>query len=88
MKTYGVPYVRNVRRRENNVSSTAVRENQQIKKDLNDDDLQDLRLKVKRLLYLLSSLTKEFSYLTSCYNDINLSHRFDKALNEINKSLR
>ena len=68
MKTYGVPYVRNVRRRENNVSSTAVRENQQIKKDLNDDDLQDLRLKVKILLYLLSTLTMEFSYLTSCFN--------------------
>ena len=68
MKTYGVPYVRNVRRRENNVSSTAVRENQQIKKDLNDDDLQDLRLKVKRLLYLLSTLTMEFSDLTSCFD--------------------
>ena len=68
MKTYGVPYVRNVRRRENNVSSTAVRENQQIKKDLNDDDLQDLRLKVKRLLYLLSTLTMEFSYLASCFD--------------------
>ena len=68
MKTYGVPYVRNVRRRENNVSSTAVRENQQIKKDLNDDDLQDLRLKVKILLYPLSSLTMELSYLTSCFD--------------------
>ena len=86
MRTYGVPYVRNVRRRENNASSRAVRDNQQIKKDLNDDDLQDLRLKVSLLLYLLSALIG--SLLPALNNETNSSHHFDKALNEIRKSLR